>query len=107
MTIKCANCGSENKDGSRFCKACGQQLPEIVSAASAFAPIGEQSADQALPKSESAVQTNTAASPFASIERAAERQAQEQRLADFTPAFAEGLPNWDLVPPNIMVMRKG
>ena len=34
----CSNCGTENKDGSKFCKACGSKLDTIVTPVENVAP---------------------------------------------------------------------
>lgn len=54
--------------------------------------------------------------PFQSVEpktekpvtekQPAQEVVQEARLAEMCPTFAKDLPNWDLVPPNILVIRK-
>ena len=31
---------------------------------------------------------------------------EQQRLAEWCPAFAEGLPDWDLLPPQMGIFRK-
>lgn len=81
---KCPKCGVENVEEAMFCASCGT-------------PLNRQKADM----------TNQA---FTSVQE--EKTESVQQPASEVPqeaesAFAKGLPEWDMVPPQVMVRRKG
>lgn len=76
--IPCPKCNTLNESDSRFCITCG-------------APIGQAEAPVQKPENQP-----SAAKPFAKVEEPAE----EPNI------FAEGLPAWDVVPPQVMIRRK-
>lgn len=76
--IPCPKCGAINKADSKFCISCGTELvvPKADDA-SAFAPAQE--------------------TPVAS--------AKVAKYVEPSSAFAEGLPEWSIEPPQVMVRR--
>ncbi len=83
-SIPCPSCNSANEPESRFCCVCGAQLPAPSS-----------SADSSLSLSK----TNEAA--FGSIN-------SSLQVSEQTPKgiFAEGMPEWNLEPPQVVVRRR-
>ncbi|MCD7784754.1 MAG: zinc-ribbon domain-containing protein [Oscillospiraceae bacterium] len=97
--IPCPNCGAANKSDSKFCIQCGTKLGAPApaqtdspkpAAAPAFAPVAEASVPQ-----------NVA--PAASVDIPA--QNAQVRYVEEKSVFAEGLPEWDIVPPQVVVRR--
>lgn len=80
--IPCPKCNTLNESDSRFCITCG-------------VPIGQAEAPAQKPEKAKTVQPS-AAKPFVKVEEPAEESS----------IFAEGLPAWDIVPPQVMVRRK-
>lgn len=76
--VPCPNCNAANNPDSKHCVACGTALtaPAAVSGAPAFAAIDEKTAP-------------------ANVMNITEES-----------AFAQGLPAWDIVPPQVMVRRR-
>lgn len=117
--MKCTNCGHEDALGKKFCTQCGTKLVSdafsSVIADKKDEPAGENAFADISTKSEQGEELTEA---FGSYEEAkpvvfsapAFEEApspSESRMAERCPAFAEGLPEWDLVPPDTMVMRGG
>ncbi len=80
-TVPCPKCNTANNPNSKFCKACGTKLAREldVKEATAFSKIIDDS--------------KTENRKFDSDE-------------DSKLIFADGLPAWDIVPPQIMVRRR-
>lgn len=78
--IPCPSCSTANKPGTKFCTCCGTELPApaAFSDAPAFKPIDEKHQD---------------------ITKKATKYVEP------ASAFADGLPAWDIVPPQVMVRR--
>lgn len=76
--IPCPKCGTSNKADSKFCISCGEELvvPK-TDKAPAFTPAQE-----------------TSAAP-----------AKVAKYVEPNSAFAEGLPAWNIEPPQVMVRR--
>lgn len=88
--VVCEGCGAKNKADSKFCIACGKEFTivgESSNSTPAFAPVEEVSTDVA-----------TEAKPVhtAKIEKYVEPQ----------NVFAQGLPSWNIEPPQVMVRRR-
>lgn len=78
----CPVCGSTNESGAAHCDICGAALHTPL--------FGSSSAPA-----------------FASIEKNGSNSAQENSVyAQSDSVFADGLPSWDVVPPQILVSRK-
>lgn len=83
-TVPCPQCGTANESTSKFCYACGFKLPVT------------------------ALNVKTEEPVFKSVE---EKPQQEQKIIIDTevdepvPVYAEGLPDWDIVPPQVVVRR--
>lgn len=80
-TVPCPKCGRGNKPGSRFCAGCGAELEAPAKADAAFAPVKEEA-------------------PAAAAATKAVRYEEPSHV------FAEGLPDWSLEPPMVMVRRR-
>lgn len=81
QAVPCPSCGTANRSDSKFCSSCGAEITAMDAAndAPAFAPaVGDpkQEAEEAV------------------------------RRAEPAPVFADGLPSWDIVPPQVMVRRR-
>ena len=98
--MKCPKCNTYNEPDSRFCGNCGTKLEE----APAFAPAKEEAPAFAPAKE--------AAPAFTPANKAAEPKKTEVNKAvpvvetDEESVFAQGLPEWDIVPPQVVVRRK-
>lgn len=87
QTIPCPNCGTANEPDSKHCISCGAELsPPAAASAPAFAQISEEPQQQ--PRQEPQQKTE-----------------KPSRNTEPTPVFADGLPSWDIVPPQVMVRR--
>ncbi len=95
--IFCTKCGAAHEPGTKFCTTCGNKMEEPVFApvaeepapAPAFAPIAEEPAPAPAP-----------APAFAPV-------AEKAPVKEEAPSvFADGLPEWDIVPPQVMVRRR-
>lgn len=77
-TIVCPKCNTENKPHAKFCVACGTKLIKIAEEKDTpvFSPISEETI---VPK---------------------------EKYVEARSVFAEGLPSWDIVPPQVMVRRR-
>lgn len=104
--IPCPDCNTLNKADSKFCISCGKSL--IASEANdtpAFAPV-QESAPAFAP-----VQDDAPA--FAAAEEPAFAPAEPVKQAKTAPqyeepmsVFAQGLPEWSIEPPQVMVRRR-
>lgn len=90
--IPCPNCQKLNEPDSKFCEACGTRLvkPEEPKpeATPAFEPVKK-------------VEPAPAFEPVKKTEIKRDVVYQEPESV-----FAKGLPDWDMVPPQVMVRRK-
>lgn len=87
-TVPCPKCGRGNKPGSRFCAGCGAELEAPAKADTAFAPVKEEAPAAAAPAAGAAAATKAV------------------RYEEPSHVFAEGLPDWSLEPPMVMVRRR-
>ena len=100
--VTCPGCGTANKADARFCVACGTALaaPEQP----AFAPIAE-------PEISPVVEPIAEAPAFApAVEEKPEPKAAPQAVPTVVyeepeSVFAQGLPEWSIEPPQVMVRR--
>lgn len=112
----CSKCGAENADDSKFCGSCGspcelnpvvEEKGEEKKSAPAFStandsPKTNEGSDLAFRK----IGESSGGKQVESPEKKNEApDPQDVRVAEMCPAFAEGLPSWDLVPPHVMVVR--
>ena len=116
--LVCPNCQFGNPLDSRFCIKCGHQLKENkpVDTTPAFAAAEETSAVSQSPAFASVEETPAVSqSPaFAAVEeKAAKTKAPAfasvpvvQEEEEPKSAFAQGLPEWSLEPPMMVVRRK-
>ena len=116
--LVCPNCQFGNPLDSRFCIKCGHQLKENkpVDTAPAFASVEETPAVSQSPAFASVEETPAVSqSPaFAAVEeKAAKTKAPAfasvpvvQEEEEPKSAFAQGLPEWSLEPPMMVVRRK-
>lgn len=73
--VPCPKCGASNKPDSKFCISCGADMSATTSSAPAFAPVAEKAASVV------------------------------EKYVEPVSVFADGLPSWDIVPPQVMVRR--
>lgn len=105
----CPNCGTINVEDARFCQICGTRLEE------------DKSVEEANGQEEEKQQNNMEGAAFVAInEETADKEvmASQEEKGDSVQVFieedsdeeesvfAEGLPKWDIVPPEIVVRRK-
>jgi len=102
--IICPACKTVNEEDARFCISCGEKL-EAQPAAAANEPVKDNPA--AAPAFSPVKKPATVPRP-ADKKKPAFRIAEPEIEIDEEPVsvFAEGLPEWDIVPPQIMVRRK-
>lgn len=96
--VPCPVCNANNEPGSKFCMICGSAMQKEASAP-AFAPV-EEAAPAFAPVEEPAP-------AFAPTQEEAAAPTREEVREEPVSAFAQGLPAWDIVPPQIMVKRRG
>ncbi len=77
QTVPCRTCGTPNRPSDVHCTACGAELGASAPAKSAPA--------------------------FASVTAAS---AAKAAVVEQAPVFADGLPAWDILPPQVMVRRR-
>lgn len=79
--VLCPKCNTANEPGSKYCIVCGAELsvPAASDSTAAFAPVSEEKKQPA---------------------------EQSSKYVEPVSAFAEGLPAWDILPPQIMVRRR-
>lgn len=130
--IPCPNCNTLNDADSMFCAICGTKIgsePEAVNIKTGTSQVLNN--NQASVSSEQAATTSTSSAPAFAPARAKEKKtisephASEQKpksdvakpafqmaapepeeLPEEVSIFAEGLPDWDMVPPQVVVRRK-
>lgn len=80
-TVPCPVCNAANGPDAKFCVVCGTKLTETAdtNAAPAFEPIPEY------PQDEETIET---------------------KYVEAKSVFADGLPSWDIVPPQVVVRRR-
>ena len=88
--ITCPSCNTLNDADSKFCMTCGSKLEFLGSANENVTVNNRIKNDQ-----------NEKKPAFKPVEPAVEESEETQS------AFAQGLPSWDIVPPQIMVRRRG
>ena len=113
--IVCPDCGTRNPSG-KFCRTCGKRLEEPVAEAPAFAPAEEEPAAEvpafALAAEEPAAEVPAFApateEPVAETPAFAPAAAEEiaEVEPEMKPVFAEGLPEWTIEPPQMMIRRR-
>lgn len=84
----CINCGTKNKSDSKFCITCGRDLVVTPKEdnAPAFAPVKEAATGEA--------------------EKVEVKSAKMEKYEEPISVFAQGLPAWNLEPPQVMVRRR-
>lgn len=88
----CPSCGKQNNEQAKFCNFCGNRL-------------ASQSSDNSSVPAFSPVEESTGGSESA-IEEPVQELIPEEMENDTLAIFADGLPQWDIVPPQIMVRRR-
>lgn len=78
-SIPCPKCGTANKSDSRFCISCGADIT-------------------AHPNSQTSI-------PAFEQVKGSETPAQPVKYVEPSTVFAEGLPDWSIEPPQVMVRR--
>lgn len=95
--IPCPECNTLNEADAKFCASCGKPLEapaekkEEVPVPTPFAPIKKM--EEAKPVQEEPKKPKKAEKPV-------------EVYVETESVFAEGLPDWDVVPPQVMVRRK-
>ncbi len=92
---KCPKCGAENVEEAMFCASCGTSLK-------AEEPIKEAVQEPV----KEAVQEPVKKAVQEPVKEAVQEPIQET-VQEPESAFAKGLPEWDMVPPQVMIRRKG
>lgn len=114
-TIQCPQCGFANKSGSKFCIKCGTKLivaqNEMQSDIYGSAEEADKN-EQSLPfKKAEEAPPEPAAEAFAKGNNSG-NEANDEDSKSIKPyieekmAFAQGLPEWSLTPPSVLIRRK-
>ena len=92
--IPCPQCDALNKPGAKFCTTCGTPIekPAEPSGGAAFKPVEETNEKPAVSAQE---EIKPAAKPAA-----------VSRYKEPESVFAQGLPEWSIEPPQVMVRRR-
>ena len=102
--VPCPGCGALNKADSRFCITCGTPMGQAAVQEQTEDPIVQEQAAEAAPKM-----------PFAPVKKDETKKVRIEKSApkpvpveepEEVSVFAEGLPSWDIVPPQVVVRRK-
>ena len=130
--VPCPECNTLNEPGSRFCESCGtplvQKAPvveetpfELVKEEPAFEPIEEKPAFEPVteepafePAEEKPAFEPAEEKPaFTPIKKKPEVKKEPAKVKpapvvyeEEPSVFAQGLPEWDIVPPQVVVRRK-
>ena len=114
--IPCPKCGTVNESDSRFCYSCGTELsvpqtPQV--AAPAFEQIEEEETSAQVKEKEAFAQIKEKETSVQVKEKEAfaqvmekEKTVQVSRYVEPKNVFAQGLPEWDIEPPQVMVRRR-
>ena len=110
--IPCPECGQLNKSDSKFCSFCGCEIKspeEVKPADSAFPTVAPEqpaavSAFPAAAPAESPADSAPASSAPA-FEKTKEAPVKEEPYVEPPTAFAQGLPEWTIEPPQVVVRR--
>ena len=116
--VPCPKCGTNNNSGSKFCISCGESLSapaeaqndvpafapaEAQNNAPAFAPTEPQNNVPAFaPAKES---ENGTAPDVPKASEAANKPEIPVKYEEPNNVFAQGLPEWSIEPPQVMVRR--
>lgn len=81
QVVPCPVCGTANSPENKVCSSCGAEIAAIAAAsdAPAFAPA---------------------------VSDPGQAAGENARYTEPVSVFADGLPSWDIVPPQIMVRRR-
>lgn len=100
--LPCPNCNALNDAGDLFCFSCGTKLSNSDNPNSTFAPASNSKSGVKIEGNDAArqVQSNPSTPIFQMI------QPEPEEISEEVSVFAEGLPDWDMVPPQVVVRRK-
>lgn len=101
QTVPCPKCEASNKPDAKFCVTCGAEM-SAPSSAPAFAPIADDAAPSNAPAFAPIADDAAPAAPAAPKAPAPKAVVYEEPVS----AFADGLPSWDLNPPQVVVRRR-
>lgn len=101
----CAQCNTVNDPGVRFCKTCGSKL-EVSGAVGKSPAFPEKPSEYAAAKSGAEAAFPQKPSNTVSEKAGRETAAAMEPKAEPRSALAEGLPEWNIEPPQVMVRRK-
>ncbi len=96
--IPCLNCNTQNEPEALFCCVCGTKLVRKNSSEEAFQKV---SSDSAKKKSSSVSIAKSDSPAFAPAVKSTLKEDEEP-----TSVFADGLPEWSIEPPQVVVRRK-
>lgn len=107
--IPCPECGSENKAEARFCTICGNALVKPVVTENkpvevAIAKKVETAVDEKVFQPTIMIKKSSEAPVKPKIQ--AEAQAIATSIFEEKSALADGLPQWTLEPPQVLVKRR-
>lgn len=106
--VPCPGCGALNKADSRFCITCGTPMRQAAVQEQTEAPPVQERAAEAAPEMPFAP-VKEEETKKARVEKPVTKQAEKPALVEEPEeisVFAEGLPSWDIVPPQVVVRRK-
>ena len=116
--IPCPQCGARNTSSSKYCMTCGAELSvseKQTTAAPAFAPVSDENASPEAPANNApafAPVSDENASPEAPANDAPAFEPAKaapppvvEKYVEPHNVFADGLPEWSIEPPQVMVRR--
>lgn len=117
--MKCQKCGAENPGDSLYCERCGTRLADSAAfqasqtavEAVAFKPVDPGLAAGATRKASRVSGKGKRAAGYKKLQDNSDSLSEsgtKSRQPDAASSvFANGLPEWDLIPPDSMIMRGG
>lgn len=93
VRVKCPKCGADNKQENKFCLSCGAEMARVAKAA--FESVGANTSSTAADADKAAKE----------VEESPTVVKEHKKYIEPTDAFAKGLPEWSLEPPQMPVRR--
>lgn len=90
--VICQGCGAKNKASSKFCMSCGKEIKPAVKTSDsepAFAPAAEVVLKAPVKEEEKIVNIP-----------------EQEKYIEPQSVFAQGLPSWNIEPPQVVVRRR-
>lgn len=99
--IPCPKCNTLNESESNFCISCGNELIQEIVKENDTYNATKQKKDLPFNQVENIEQAKEKVNVLLSSVKKSENSSESPKSV-----FAQGLPSWDIVPPQVMVRRK-